>query len=448
MDWEVTGSCREFAPSGPRFAFAEAWCVQSEEAGGDRHSRKPEGCGSKDCCLPGYCAVISLERLYTRGVQCVWGAITRQVRLGFRDGCCQGAMPGGVVAMENDNDEEVVMAGPKYYPILKWKAGEQGVVRNLAQADKALILPVLEIQPAPRGKSLIQAVVDSLNKSQATGLPIGLDPALALSTVTFSAVRGLCAAAARFGFQTYPVVRARELFAGLNTVGQLGGAAGIVLRLQLDVISLAGVLGAVASVRKAIGRGAPLHVIYDFGSIGDIDPSTLLSIVEPFARETLAQGCATQVAMAGGSFPMSLAGFPIGNNFLPRREWLVWEMLRKQRGCEDVRFGDYNVTNPVPMDQIDPRTINPAAAIRYALDGEWWLLRARGSKTSGFGQYNTLCRLLTRDPRYAGQQFSFGDQRYHFHAQPGASPGNYMTWRRDAASHHLVQTVRKLDSLI
>lgn len=40
------------------------------------------------------------------------------------------------------------MAGPKYYPILNWKAGEHGALRQMASADRALMLPILELQPA------------------------------------------------------------------------------------------------------------------------------------------------------------------------------------------------------------------------------------------------------------------------------------------------------------
>jgi hypothetical protein len=267
--------------------------------------------------------------------------------------------------------------------------------------------------------------------------------------VTFGALVKYCSAAAKAGHVAYPVVQTRDLFAQLTNVSALNGASGVVLRLRLQMITLAGTLSAIADVRKAIGKNTPLHVVYDIGPIGEVDSAWLAGFAEPFVRDTLAQGAATNVAIAGGSFPLSLAGFQVGNNVLPRREWQMWQALRARPGCANVRFGDYNVTNPEPLaEDLDPRAMNPAAAIRYALDGEWWLLRGRGAKTSGFDQYNTLCRVLVADPRYAGPTFSYGDDRYHHHSQKGASTGNFMTWRRDAASHHLVQTVRRLGALI
>jgi hypothetical protein len=217
----------------------------------------------------------------------------------------------------------------------------------------------------------------------------------------------------------------------------------------MQVITLAATHAAITAVRSAVGADCQIHVIYDFGSIGEVDPAALSTFAEPFVRDTLAQGNANFVCLAGGSFPMSLGGFPVGvNNNLPRREWLAWQLLRARPGCADVRFGDYNVTNPEPQEIKNPWEMNPAAAIRYAQPDHWWLLRATGAKTGGFGQYNTLCRLLIADPRYYGNTFSYGDQRYEAYAQPGSTSGNFTDWRRDAASHHLVQTVRLLDTLI
>jgi len=339
------------------------------------------------------------------------------------------------------------MAGPKYYPILKWKAGERTAVQQLIARDREAMLPILELQNVAGGLTP-KHVIATLDKAKIGAWPVGLDLRLVHAPVVLANLAKLCDAVEKAGHIVYPVVQAPDLFAQLTNVAALRGVSGVVLRLRLQMITLAGTLAAIDTVRKAIGKSVPLHVVYDFGSIGEVDTASLVGFAEPFVRDTLTQGQST-VAIAGGSFPLSLAGFPVGNNVLTRHEWHLWQQLRAKHGCADVRFGDYNVTNPEPLaDDLDPRAMNPAAAIRYALDGQWWLLRGRGAKTSGYDQYNTLCRVLVADARYAGQTFSYGDDRYHHHAQPDSSTGNFMTWRRDAASHHLVQTVRRLGTLI
>ena len=191
-----------------------------------------------------------------------------------------------------------------------------------------------------------------------------------------------------------------------------------------------------------------LYVVLDMGSIGGIDLTALAEMFEPYVRDVTASGEITQVAIVGGSFPYSLAGTTVGvGTRLPRKELEVWKLLRTKGECGAVAFGDYGVTNPEPQEALDPETMNPAAAIRYTQKKEWWLLRGSGVRTKGKGgmkQYNSLCHLLVTNQDYAGQNFSYGDQRYFAHAQPGMTSGNFMTWRRDATSHHLVFTVRQM----
>lgn len=341
------------------------------------------------------------------------------------------------------------VAGPKYYPILKWKAGELAAVKKLALADRSLMLPILELLKVVNG-GIYGALAPTLVKSGVAALPVGLDPKLLMpGGVSLSALMKLCHAAQKDGFDAHPVIHAGDLFGQIPQLTQMAGSAHVVLRLRMQLITWAATQAALVALRKAVGRSCQIHVIYDFGSIGEVDPAALSAFVAPFVRDTLAQGIANCVAMSGGSFPMNLAGIPLGvKNFLPRREWKAWALLRSQPGCEDVRFGDYNVTNPDPQEIKNFWEMDPAAAIRYALPDHWWLLRAKAAKKHGFDQYNTLCRLLIADPRYYTKAFCFGDERYHHYAQAGSSSGGYTEWRRDACSHHLVQTVRLLDTLI
>lgn len=341
------------------------------------------------------------------------------------------------------------MFNPKYYPILKWKRGEQQAVHHLDPTDRAHMFPIIEVVGAPI-TGLLGALAPSLTLGHAHQFPTGIDlKYLYPAGVPIGALARWCVSAQKAGFDVHPVINAPDLFHQLGQVSSLAGCSRVVLRLRLATLMLTATLQAIEHVRKAVGKKAELHVVLDFGPVGEVDPAALAAYATPHVQGVLAQGLVNYVAIAGGSFPLTLTGIPVGvNNFLPRREWAAWQAIRSQLGCDPLRFGDYNVTNPEPQEVTDPSTLNPSAAIRYALDGEWWLLRARSAKQLGYHQYNTLCRVLVTDPRYFGQTYSYGDGRYHHHAQPNASSGNFTTWRRDAASHHLVQTVRRLDQLI
>ncbi len=340
----------------------------------------------------------------------------------------------------------------KYYPILKWKKGEQDAVRYLDAADQRRMLPILEVI-ADAGADVRAKLGKQLQAARGEALPFGIDGRNLWEAGTgFKPLLKLCAGLLKDGLRAYPVINATDLIANTSNLALLEDFDVVVLRLRLHLISLAAALQMIEDVRNALGRTAQIHVIYDFGPIGDAAELSLRGFAEPFVRETLAAGHATRVATSGGSFPLTLTGIPLGvKNKLRRKEWHVWRDLRAQPGCADVRFGDFAVTNPEPLEIKDPTAMNPSAAIRYALEGDWWLLRGNGVKSrgkGGFGQYNTLCKLLVASADYLGAGFSYGDARYDFYATTsGAESGNLTTWRRDATNHHLVQTVRRLIEL-
>jgi hypothetical protein len=338
------------------------------------------------------------------------------------------------------------MGVPKYYPILKWKQGEQNAVRFLDSADREPMIPILEIMP-PGQKQLAAFVMTSLAKTFKAE-PFAVDlKYVKTGGVPLVALAKLCTSLQGNGYNAWPSINSADLLAQLGQVSVLAGQPEVILRMRLQTLLLPTCAAAITAVRKAIGRNSVLHVLFEFGPIGDVDPVVLAGVAMPFLQQTFASGEANYIGFAGGSFPITLQGIPVGvNNLLPRREWHAWLSLLPK--FEPLRFGDYAVTNPDLPNITNPAAMNASAAIRYALDGEWWLLRGRGTKTAGFAQYNTLCRVLISDSRYYHPPFSYGDQQYYNHAQPGAGPGNLTTWRRDATNHHLVQTVRRLAQLI
>lgn len=323
-------------------------------------------------------------------------------------------------------------------------------VQYLGAGDRQDMLPILEIMPPKASVTLLASVAATLEKNHANGEPFGLDLRhTRTGGVPIGVLAKLCSALRNAGYGAFPTINSADLFAQPTQVGALAGMPEVVLRMRLQTLTLASCAAAVASVRKAVGKGARLHVVFDFEPIGEVPTAPLSALATPFVQSTLSQGDADVVALAGGSFPITLQGIPLGTgNLLPRREWHAWLHVRHQPGCAPLCFGDYAVTNPDLPDIVDPRALNASAAIRYALDDQWWLLRGRGTRTAGFAQYNTLCRVLIADARYHGAAFSYGDGRYFAHAQPGASSGNLTTWRRDATNHHLVQTMRRLAQLM
>lgn len=334
-----------------------------------------------------------------------------------------------------------------YVPVLRWKQGEQGALRNLDPADRHRMLPIAEIQqlePGVAQPKLERQMIRSAGKQY----PIGIDLAETVEgRVPHSFLADRCRRLQAAGVIAWPTIHASHAIANLAGLTQFKGQPAVIVRSRAG-IALAGLTGVVNELRKACGKATKIYVVLDMFAVGAEDPSTQAAVLAPSAKALIAHAAVEQVAACGGSFPISLAGFKAGvNNKSARRELAVWNALRVKPGCDEVVFGDYCVTNPAPLEEIDPTKINPAAAIRYTLKDHWWVLRGSGVRTKGkggMGQYNDLCKLLIVHPDYSGKPFSYGDGQYHAHAQPGSGSGNLSTWRRDATSHHLVFTVRQL----
>ena len=338
-----------------------------------------------------------------------------------------------------------------YFPILRWKQGEQIAMRRLDAADRALMLPTLEVQSleaTPAQPKLSKQAEFAGAKS--SPLAIDLRQTGIAGPQLLPAVARVTSHLRAQGLMAWPLLHGVDILGNPAALSHFSGLFGVVLRINPSDLPMATAVQLVKDLRQACGTRTVLMVLVDFYAIADMPEVVLANFAEPYIRQIAATGEVFQVAVAGGSFPPSLSPFPQGvATRLPRKELTIWKTLKARPGCGSLAFGDYCVTNPLPLPDIDPRTMNPAAAIRYTLKKEWWLLRAAGVRTKGrggMGQYNSLCKLLVASNDYLGAAFSFGDQQYGAYAQPGASSGSLMTWRRDATSHHLVYTVRQLAS--
>lgn len=339
------------------------------------------------------------------------------------------------------------MANFVYVPFLRWKKGEQDALRYLEETDRERMLPVADVLELEQGRKQPK-LVSQVVKSAGDKYPIGVDLSDAFDgPVPHDDLADVCQQLAQSGVQVWPVVRARAALADLAGLSHLKPFAAIVVRVR-EGITFNELDAVLDGVRKAAGRTKPIYLVLDMHAIGNAESAAKAAGVRKAVARYCAHPSLIQVVIAGGSFPMTLAGMKQGiNNYVDRKELEVWQALRADPECRAVIFGDYCVTNPEPLEDLDPTKINPSAAIRYTLDTQWWVIRGAGTRSAGkggMGQYNDLCDILVNHGSYSGVGYSYGDDRYQYHAQPGSKTGNLMTWRRDATNHHLTLTLRTI----
>lgn len=340
-----------------------------------------------------------------------------------------------------------------YVPVLKRKQGEQIALRYMPAQQRALTLPLIEWVPLKQkeGQSLKDALKIDLEKAARTlkqcsadAYPVAVDTLNCRESLPHPA-RLLVVACKYFASQNllvWPVLWPSMVDAAGSMLGaELSQFRDVVIRIRTTAYVPDQVAPLIAQAAAALAAGTRIHVLIDMGSIVGGDAATLARTAVACVQAAVAAQ-AESVTLAGGSFPFNLTGIKTGVTMWPRVEWAVWTSVRN--GQPQLRFGDYTVTNPAPLAEIDPRKVNPSVAIRYALAADWMLIKAGGVRTGPKDQYNGLCRLLVADTKnYSGKAFSYGDARYDAYAQPAAtSGGNPSSWRCDATSHHLALTVQ------
>lgn len=339
----------------------------------------------------------------------------------------------------------------RYLPILKWKQGERIALRELTPAQWQGILPVLELPAVPGDlrPALPEYVAKMAKHFQGTfpeDKPIGIDIRFVAPSLPRQSklLANLCQRLALGAERTIiPVIADTMMADNVADIALLSEFQECILRIQTPMVDPVQIPHYVNILKAAGIAKRRIHLLIDQYSIVREDPATKFAELVPFLGGALAAGCAS-VTVAGGSFPMNLIGFKQGMYSIPRVEWAIWQRLRKVDDFAKVRFGDYAVTNPAPLPNLDPTEVNPSVAIRYAVVHEWKLFKAGGFKNGKPNQYKNLCLLLLGDTDYSGDTFSFGDGCYAKAAVGKLKGGNPSSWRRDATNHHLVLTASQL----
>lgn len=353
----------------------------------------------------------------------------------------------------------------RYLPILKWKRGEQFALRELTDAQWSGVTPLIELQPidsAPDGAALRSALPEYLEKiageiikSIPEDRQLFVDTHLvspgyarpaSLLVVVCDQLRRKTKRLIHPVFDTVAMASLGALTPQLKE--SIQKMETVLLRLRSDQIESSQIQPLVADLVGVGIKRRSIHLLIDQYSLVSREPGECMTSITPCLAEAVAASCAS-VTLGGGSFPMTLTGIKAGAKNIPRVEWGTWKLIAASGKFPQLRYADYTVTNPAPLPDIDPKTVNPSITIRYATNDHWHLLKGKGFKGAPPGEYRSLCKLLvTNGAVYSGKEFSFGDGKYFAAANGGVKNGIPWTWRREATSHHIVFMANLLSAAV
>ncbi len=355
----------------------------------------------------------------------------------------------------------------RYVPILKGKEGEYGALKELAIGIKTGIVPLIEVISIPwdfpndRPKETIDThladVAANLLTSWGTKQPVFIDPywidesermndGRHYVTFIFDDLR-------LKGVQGIPVTGLRRdadyQLAAQRVIGT--DKRGVCIRLDnedfAELFDLTTSLENLLTTLTVTKENADL--LLDFREIAVNQTASVALAVQSILPLLPDITQWRSLIFAGSGFPSEMPG-PSSLTLAPRTEWIVWQRLARHhsRLSRLPSFGDYAISHPDPLDDVDPRMMRLSAAIRYTTDSDWLLIKAGLLRKKGFGQFHDLSKLLLSRPEYKGPSHCWGDEFISLCAGRTKNPGSLTTWRKVGTSHHLTLVQQQISSYV
>ena len=346
------------------------------------------------------------------------------------------------------------MKHPVYTPILKSKLGEAKALMRLDRQTKSKIIPFFDILALKSGLSNCNDVHTFLEK-HATFVAAawnGRGPCYVDLRDIDPSARGF------HGEHPVTIVHDRLSFDQVEVIPVVGierdvayklavrrvvaqGADGIAVRLGSEDIQLpSSLVERVTRLMAEIGASdLPLHVFMDFAAIEHVDSDVIqMRLLRALAEINKLNPA--RVVFSASAFISDMGKVKKGVlKTIPRRDFLIWESMNMI--APEVDYADYGVVHPGYFD-FDPRTIKPAAKIRYTSDKEW--LIAKGSRwVSDTSQHQGLSKLLYKSEKFRGGD-CWGGESIVAAALGRPSLRRLEDWVTIDQNNHITHTVRQL----
>lgn len=321
----------------------------------------------------------------------------------------------------------------RYVPQLRSKAGEAIALNNLTAAAKDRMFPVVNMT------TKVPSTFTSRIEKAWSGRSLALD-----GSFNFDAsgsgleMQNLATALRGAGVTVVPCIEYGAQAGYLAAVQAVSQAApsGLVVKSRLGHLHLIqGWLATAGWSLSDVDLIVSAGHLADFGGPGVVDQlvlNALINLHSPAAWRS--------VTLSGSSAPKDMSSLGLGENRVPRLEWLLWQATRSQVQFQ-LDYGDCGIGHP---DLSDPPGFvmgNATVSVRYALDADWLIIKGRPvSGRTGQPmpqQYLDHANTLAKHPNFGGVPGCWGDQRIQQIAAGTSTSGSRQTWVEIGVNRHL-----------
>ena len=354
-----------------------------------------------------------------------------------------------------------------YVPILKWKRAEQGALKALAEEHKKHITPLIQfVMPKYKPDEQLKDVVARFEE-QASQIPkklvevwgtapVFIDVSLLFTTpLKAKSIAVVSQIGRQLGGLFIPTIHLNDEQEIKNAAYSVAkeNESGVCLRLICsDFSDLAALNQAIAELISSSGlKEKDIDLLVDiketekngdkYGKYSDLSQNIPnLSKWRTFI-------------FASGSFPKNLLECKLDEeNLIPRIDWKSWkEYVSGKTIKRKPTFADYTIQHPIYKETS--QFYHPTTSIKYTLKNKWLVMKGKKHR---FEMYLANAKLLSKDQRFYGENFSYGDkyiaekaQHYDVYAKNKkvGGTGSTETWLRAGINHHLVLVARQVANL-
>lgn len=345
-----------------------------------------------------------------------------------------------------------------YVPTLKLKTGEKDALAILSPATKQRITPILQVVERVGTKPIDAHIETAFKKVQSAviGLPrFFIDP-VEIESAGAAAAKAVFDQCRNLGVPFTPVAgfsRPADLtVAAMQATGRMGLALRLT-RADFEKGTLAAMFPAYLSTHS-ISAGET-DLILDLGSVEDMISDGITALAESFLASVPHLLQWKTLTLLSSAFPKSMQHVERDSHaYVDRAEWQAWRDHLRKPGPSVLRpptFGDWGIQHPAGVEKFDPLKMQASAAIRYATESKWLLIKGRGTKKLPPGkQMPGLAAQLAAGPHkksFAGVQHCAACALIVAAANGAPKLGSLTKWRQVGTAHHITTTVESIRKL-
>ena len=349
--------------------------------------------------------------------------------------------------------------GPNHYvPILKVKRAEKAALRQLQPVLRSRITPLLEIVEWNEKKektfeehldTAFRHLVESVKGYPRCFLDVKeIDPAGAQAA---AAVFNRAAAAGITFTPVTGVSRTVDVNAALGHQDR-----GLAIRLERNEFETGDLAIKIESFLETHQVPANnIDLIVDLGAVENMIPQGVETLTDAFLDDVPDHASWRTFTVSACAFPRSMGCVERHSHELVERvDWMAWKNNLHGRRAHLARlpsFGDCAIQHTSGVEGFDPKTMAASAAIRYARDQNWLLVKGESTRTTpATFQFPQLAAKLVYGPlkhSFSGPNHCAGCQSMEEAANGASGYGSAEAWRRLGTIHHISRVMQDLGSL-